>query len=303
MRNETAKKIKLFVLIAALALLVGPVACRSTKQNLNRAAQDAGPAATDTQTAESPFNIVDSKVIERQSPFDHNRPEHQTKTKDCMFCHQRPDNATTFDFNKHGPGHKACKECHQKDFTNPASKMCEVCHTTPVDQTGTVIKFPTRLDQFGIKKFSHKDHMDPQKMKDQSAQGLPKCDDCHKFEGAGIQASFPKHPNCFGCHAHEAGGKISACDVCHTPKAQAVAYQTGPGTALTLYNFKHGPHIKKAECSRCHQTIDVPKEEMRSDILEINVSRGQRHHSTCWTCHVQAKEPNCFKCHISSSPF
>jgi hypothetical protein len=47
----------------------------------------------------------------------------------------------------------------------------------------------------------------------------------------------------------------------------------------------------------------VPSDQRRTDVLAINVARGQRHNSTCWNCHVRAKEPVCSRCHISATPF
>jgi hypothetical protein len=297
MRNDLSKWVKQAVIATAVALFALSLACRSTQQNLNKPA-DAPPPAQ-TPQAQSPFNVVESKIIEDNSPFDHARAEHQTKTKDCVACHQRADNEPTPRF----PGHAACIECHQKDFTNVSSKMCEVCHKVPVDRTGTLINFPDRQFEFGVKAFSHRTHMDVEKMKDQSAKGEPRCQDCHRFDGAGIRTSFPKHPDCYSCHAHESGGKFANCDSCHTPKAQAVQYSAGVGEAFNLYNFKHGSHLKKADCERCHKTAEVAAGEARSDIRQISVSRGQRHNSTCWECHVQAREPVCTKCHIASRPF
>jgi hypothetical protein len=114
---------------------------------------------------------------------------------------------------------------------------------------------------------------------------------------------MPKHPECYSCHAHQPGEKLAACGACHVKKSEGMQYSAALGTAFSLYNFRHGPHLKKAACDRCHKTVEVPAAQPRSDILEINVARGQRHHSTCWSCHVQAKESVCSKCHVGSLPF
>src|SRR5215831_19379110 len=92
----------------ALVLLAAIAGCRSTKQNLNKREEPAPPPVA---TSQSPFELVESKVIDTSLPFDHNRKEHKTKTQDCAFCHQRPNNDPTPVF----PGHGACIECHQKD--------------------------------------------------------------------------------------------------------------------------------------------------------------------------------------------
>lgn len=297
----TSSKLKLVILLAAIALFVSLLACRSTRQNLNKPAES--PAAPATQVSQSPFDLVDSKLIEAVSPFDHSRKEHKTKTQDCGACHLRATN----DAKPVLSGHPACFECHAKDFSNTESKMCVVCHKTPPAKDN-VIDFPVRLMRFGLKGFSHRAHANPEKMKAQidaqkMPEGAPKCGFCHRFDEAGLRASMPRHTECYSCHSHQPGEKLAACDGCHIKKSDAMQYGATLGAAFNLYNFKHGPHLKKAACEKCHQTIEVPAAGRRSDVLEINTSRGQRHHSTCWTCHVQAKEPVCSKCHVSGRPF
>lgn len=299
MSIENSKRI---VVLLGILLVAGVMACKSTKQNLNKPPET--PAPSPTPVSQSPFDLVDSKVIEVVSPFDHNRKEHKTKTQDCAACHVRANNDARPSF----PGHSACIECHAKDFTNKESKMCIVCHKTPIDAQASRIEFPGRLIQFGLRRFSHRDHADPQKMKDQMdaqkmPEGAPKCDFCHKFDEQGLKASMPKHPECYSCHNHQPTQKFAACDACHIKKQDAMQYGATLGAAFNLYNFRHGPHIRKAACEKCHQTTEVPRDQRRSDVTEINVSRGQRHNSTCWSCHVRAKEPVCSKCHINATPF
>jgi hypothetical protein len=296
MRSETSKRI----VVVAFIIVAGFAACRSTKQNLNKPIDSPPPAAPVSQ---SPFDVVDSKLIDVVSPFDHNRKEHKSKTQDCAACHLRGTN----DARPTMPGHPACFDCHQKDLSNVDSKMCIVCHKTPVTKE-SVMPFPARLMQFGLKRFSHRDHANSEKMKgqmdsDKMPESAPRCDFCHRFDGQGLKASMPKHPECYACHAHQPNDKFAACGACHVNKANAMQYSATLGTAFSLYNFRHGPHLKKAACDRCHKTTDIPADQPRTDILEINTARGQRHHSTCWTCHVQAKEPVCSKCHIRGTPF
>lgn len=297
MRSETSKRI----VAVAFILAAGFAACRSTKQNLNKPIESSPPAAPVSQ---SPFEVVDSKLIDVVSPFDHNRKEHKAKTQDCGACHLRPGNDPTPLF----PGHSACMVCHSKDPSDLQSKLCVVCHKIPVDTQGTKIAFPGKLAQFGLKRFSHRDHENPEKMKgqmdaDKMPEGAPRCDFCHRFDEQGLKASMPKHPECYVCHVHQPNDKFAACGACHASKPNAMQYGAMLGTAFSLYNFRHGPHLKKAACDRCHKTTEVPADQPRTDILEINTARGQRHHSTCWTCHVQAKEPVCSKCHVSALPF
>lgn len=317
MKNDAAKLLKQIVTIAALALIVSVGACRSKKENLNKPADNSNAAPAAQPASPSAFDVVDSKVIEKQSPFDHSRKEHQTKTRDCAFCHQRKDNSATPVF----PSHPACIECHQKDFTNRQSRMCEVCHTTPVDAKGTLIEFPKKQAEFGLKGFSHRQHTDAEKMKGQMADGsgVPACDKCHAFDEGKVVAGFPHHPECFSCHAHQGGQaaqpvaaasagqankSLADCGTCHVKRDQAIAFSRGTGPAFALYNFRHGPHLAKSgDCAKCHKTTEASAQPVRADMTEINVARGQRHHSGCWNCHVTAKESACTKCHKSSVPF
>ena len=160
MRSETTRSLRLMIIGAAAIALFGALACTSSKTPTANKAAEAPQPAPQTAAAPSPFDVKESKVIERTSPFSHTRAEHQTKTKDCAFCHQRLDNSVTPVF----PGHSACIECHSKDFTNTSSQMCVVCHKSPVDAQGTRISFPAKMSEFGVKGFSHKQHMDSKKM-------------------------------------------------------------------------------------------------------------------------------------------
>ncbi|HJQ23190.1 MAG TPA: hypothetical protein VKA60_04695 [Blastocatellia bacterium] len=87
-----------------------------------------GPAQT---TGQSNSDAVASHVIEQPALFDHKRREHQTQN--CAACHQQPNSTSRI------PGHRACIQCHQVDFTSAKSRLCEACHPTPVDAKGTLL--------------------------------------------------------------------------------------------------------------------------------------------------------------------
>jgi hypothetical protein len=298
MRNDTKRTLKTIIILASAIVLISGLACKSTKQpTANKAAETQQPAPQPAAPP-SPFDVKESAVIAKNSPFDHSRPEHQTKTKDCGFCHQRPDNNVTPVF----PGHSACIECHAKDFTNTASQMCVVCHKSPVDAQGTRISFPAKMNEFGVKGFSHRQHMDSKKMAAAGETENPKCSTCHTST-EGSSASFPDHQQCYSCHIHQANQKLGECGICHANAKVALKFTRGTGSALSLYNFQHGPHTKKASCDRCHRQTDTDPKLVRADIGTFSVARGQRHTSQCWSCHVQAKESVCTKCHRGSLPF
>ena len=312
MTNRVSTVLKELVIVGA-AILLGGMACRSTKQNLNKNVEEApAPATSNSNSNPSPnLPVADSKVIDRDIPFDHNRKEH--KARDCKVCHQRLDRYEA-DHSKADwtiprfASHSACIDCHRQDYTSTASRMCASCHKTPFSDKVPIsadapqlAAFPARLNQFGIKGFSHKTHMDPAKMRDQMP-GEVRCDTCHTFDDRKVQATFPRHQQCYSCHTHEAGGKLSTCGTCHADTAVAVRFNRGMGTALSLYNFRHGPHMKGASCDRCHKTVELTAQQP-SDILRISTARGQKHTSACWSCHVPARENVCTKCHVGSLPF
>lgn len=295
MRNDKNRLLRLAITGVAALLLISALACRSTNPPTANKAAEAPPPMT-PPAAQSPFNIKESVVIDRTSPFNHTRAEHQTKTRDCAFCHQRIDNNVSPSF----PGHSACIECHAKDFSNVSSQMCVVCHKSPVDAQGTRISFPAKMNEFGVKGFSHKQHMDSKKMAGETES--PKCSTCHQSTG-GASASFPNHQQCYSCHIHQANQKLGECGVCHAGAKAALKFTRGTGSALSLYNFQHGPHTQKASCDRCHHQIETAPSQVRADIQTISTARGQRHTSACWSCHVQARESVCTKCHRGSLPF
>ena len=288
------RRAKLGVLCGALVLLA--LACGRSRPTANR----AGPATPSPQATASPGdNIIgaaESKVLDRDLKFNHNRPEH--KRQDCSLCHQRTDNAATPRF----PGHAACITCHAVDYTSSNSKLCIVCHQVPLEAQPKMAAFPARQMQFGVKEFSHKQHLDPAKMPPGTT--VPRCDTCHQFDTGLIQASFPGHPQCYTCHTHQPGEKLAGCGGCHADQSVALKFNKGTGNALAFANFTHGGHFKQGSiqrnCDKCHHLLD--RDPQRPDIFQISTVRGQRHTSGCWSCHAQAREPVCSKCHVKGPP-
>lgn len=292
MRNHRAGKIKRVVAVAALSMLV-LLACREAR----RTPPAPAPSPSPGQAVESPFNVVVSKEVEKVSAFDHSRPEHKTKAQDCNVCHQRTDNDVTPRF----PGHQACIQCHGQDFNSATSQLCVICHVTPVGAEARLTSFPEKMGEFGLKGFSHRDHLDPAKMPEGADAG--RCDRCHRFDARGVNASFPAHEQCYSCHAHQAGQELSECRTCHSDASAAMKENRGLGSAFRLYNFRHGSHIGKADCARCHKTSDAGENALRPDITEVSTASGQRHTSGCWSCHVREREAVCTKCHTGTLPF
>ena len=281
--------------ITAVALIVGMIACRGSKQAAPNANRTPAPSpAVAPSTSQPQIAPVDAAVLERASPFNHNRAEH--KRLDCSVCHIRTDNEPAPRF----PGHSACNDCHQKDFSATNSQLCAGCHKTPIAAQPELIGFPSRLKQLGLKSFSHRQHLNPDASKWPAGTERLKCDACHG-SASRQETNFPKHPQCYGCHTHQAGEKLGECGICHADRMVSLKYSPGAGPPSTLYNFKHEPHTARAECSRCHRLTETSA-KIAPDILQINTARGQRHNSTCFTCHNRTKETVCTKCHLGSVP-
>jgi hypothetical protein len=312
---------KLVILVGCL--LAGLLACRSSERNLA-----PKPAATPAAgAAQATPNPDEAQVISdrRKGFFDHSRKEHRVKpdgpVESCASCHQR-DAAKPADAKLNQPGrtaqtwlpfHNACTICHgAESFQQTAADtleknpMCAACHNRGItrDNQALLIGYPARNSEFGLAGiagempgFSHRTHTDKAKMGDDADKA--NCRTCHQFDGRGVKASFPRHEQCFSCHTHQAEQKLSDCSTCHITAAQAVSFARGPERALKLFSFRHSPaHLKAASCDRCHRTVE-PAQPKAVDILQISTGQGQRHSSACWSCHQQAQEPVCTKCHTS----
>lgn len=260
-----------------------------------------------------PINPKLSKVIQQQAPFDHTRSEHKLE---CSYCHLRPNN----DPNPVLPYHAACIDCHVSDFTSSTSRLCAVCHQMPLASKVLALSFPDQLTQLGLKGFSHRDHMDTQKMPKETA--VPTCRSCHKFDPKELVAGFPSHPECYKCHTHEAGQKLGICETCHALNAEAFKYERGLGAPYNNYKFTHASHLnlKQAaiqyKCEKCHEIKEVLPGTIQADISKIKtILEGNFHTSDCWNCHDKKtgiaqetraekvqKEFSCCKCHVLKPP-
>ncbi len=314
----------------ALAMLAGLFACRSSQRTAAPVVQDSAPAVAQATPKPAQAAGTEAKVVteRRKGFFDHLRKEHRVKPngplESCATCHTR-DKEQALDAKLKQPGrrtatwlpfHDACTQCHAAEAfqqtapeTLQKSPMCASCHRGGITQNNQALlaAYPGRLNEFGLlgiagetKGFSHKTHMDAKKLGEEADKA--KCATCHRFDGQGVQATFPHHQECFSCHVHQAEQKLGDCSVCHINTALAVGFNRGPEIAFKAFRFRHSPaHLKAASCDRCHRTQE-PVSTSRVDILKISTGQGQRHTSACWTCHQQAKEPVCTKCHTAAPP-
>jgi hypothetical protein len=325
MRNDISKKLKLMVAVFAVGLAVSVIACRDRAANENTSstgntnggtAQAPAPAAAPTDSIVEP---KETATLVAPKSFNHFTPEH--KKQECTLCHKRTEETSTAPV---FPYHDACNGCHIEVGSAISeagkSKLCIACHVAdakgnllPISrENASLIAFRKDLKQFGLrgpstgfKGFSHKDHMDASKMP--AGTQAARCEDCHKVDARGINASMPSHPECYKCHTHQKDQKLGACNACHTDTKEGVTlkYSRSVGSAYTFANFKHGSHtpkIIKGDCDKCHRLLDAAPAPTRSDILAVSTSRGQRHNSSCWNCHVRQREIVCSKCHLGGPP-
>ncbi|MBI1765144.1 MAG: hypothetical protein HYR56_27345 [Acidobacteria bacterium] len=328
---RSTRKYKLWALgCLTLSLLTGLAACRGSQRKSAPVTEGPAPAAAQASPKTAQASAEEAKVVtdRRKGFFDHLRKEHRVKPNGpldgCTSCHQR-DKAQASDAKLNQPGrrtgtwlpfHDACTQCHAAEAfqqTDPGtlnkSPMCASCHRGGITNNNQALlaSYPGRLNEFGLlgiagaaKGFSHRTHTDAQKMSAEADKA--KCSTCHRFDGQGVQASFPHHQECFSCHVHQAEQKLGDCSVCHINTALAVSFIRGPEAPFKAFRFRHSPaHLKAASCDRCHHTQE-PLSTSRVDILKISTGQGLRHTSACWTCHQQAKEPLCTKCHTAPPP-
>ncbi len=306
--KSAARRQRLIIAGVAYVVFLSINACRGPAQ---KTGQDKLATAAASSTMTSPFEVV-APLLQKQSKFDHHRREHGNLL--CGQCHRRDERDPVNPVPDH-PYHDACAKCHARENfleVSSNSPLCAVCHgqgrIMTAEERARVTEFPKSLNQFGLKRFSHQTHLDPNKMP--AGTPLPKCGSCHRFDHRMIAASFPRHQECYSCHAHSAGQNLSACGDCHADLDSAMRLDKGLGAATHQYNFKHSTHLKqdsiKSNCVVCHRITERPADQLNgaggSDIVRGVVARGQRHQSACWNCHVQSREPVCAKCHLNGFP-
>jgi len=82
---------------------------------------------------------------------------------------------------------------------------------------------------------------------------------------------------------------IAPCAKCHVVKDAAFTRVAPAGRVLVRSTFAHDPHLKQAECARCHAGVE--KSKLSSDLNFKGVASCQECHApratsdTCVTCH------------------
>lgn len=314
MRNLKSSIVTIFVVAVSLS------GCSKREQP---AAPSAAPAPQPAVLAPAPANSATpplaaavpalaqiADVSEKNlSRFDHTSEKHQSLK--CETCHVRTDNNPTPSL----PAHAACIQCHSNIYTDEKfsqrQAFCTLCHVWPVEAAQIrLVSFPKRMQQFGIKGFSHRAHMDRSKMP--ADQPPLQCSTCHKVgvrvvevSDRGMQVGKPRHAECYACHTPQSAKPGGSCGVCHIEKQSAVAVGSRASLAFTKFRFEHRAHLKSrridGDCAKCHKPVQAD-ESAKIDISSISARMGMRHSSSCWSCHVRAREPVCTKCHRGGPP-
>lgn len=227
------------------------------------------------------------------SVFTHSHPAHARLT--CLLCHRREDNSPQ----PRLPGHTPCAGCHQQEFANSNSNICNICHTDR--QSGAVKAFP-RMRSFNVK-FDHAQHV--------SARAS--CATCHRPERRGVSLSIPigisAHSTCYQCHtprAQSGGRDISSCSTCHSLGRLT---RTSENARSYRVNFSHADHGPRARlnCASCHNIRPGA-----SQGRQVASPVPQMHHVTtraqsCMSCHNDKRAfgtenfANCKRCHEGST--
>jgi hypothetical protein len=285
-----------------LGVLALSLALASCSRQTESPASSSPPASSSSPPPVMPAKRTHSAV------FDHTQPEHSKMT--CESCHARSLSNPSRVEPERSP-HTACSGCHSSENyldTSTSEPLCATCHPAnqilDVSRTTRVLPFPERLNQFGVRAFSHRDHMDEAKMSPHPASYG--CEYCHAGVVGAAPKRFPAHNECYGCHIHQAGQKFGRCEDCHAAAKQSIAFSHAPGAADRDYNFRHSGHTKRKDgspipCATCHGL--KTETQKLSDIARIEPTRGLHHTSSCWgTCHMQKEETRCEKCHVAGVP-
>jgi c(7)-type cytochrome triheme protein len=233
--------------------------------------------------------IEPAAAVQDFSKFSHGSTQHTRMP--CLLCHQRNDNSTRPKM----PGHSPCSGCHQQQFNDASSGICNVCHTNA--STGAVKGFPT-LQGFTTN-FDHAGHMQ-----------LTNCATCHKATRQGVAFSVPArlngHATCFQCHGpdRQVGDRnIGSCSTCHT-SGRPVRI-TDPSSAYRV-NFSHSRHLRSMSCSSCH-TVRTGVARSR----QVTMPAAAMHFApagvtSCASCHNGRRTfgandfANCKRCHVDN---
>lgn len=227
--------------------------------------------------------------------FSHAVPPHASR--DCASCHERADNSPR----PRLPGHKACTDCHLREFTTSASPLCTNCHTSVESSEPPLKAFPG-LASFNMR-FDHARH----------AEGVARpergCASCHQPARRGvaltIPAGAPAHGNCYSCHAPNArgsAGDIGSCSTCHARGGYRRTPTTARAYSVSFSHAAHGPR-QNLRCDSCHQVRAGAAQRRQVTAPQPTQHFGAPRAQTCMTCHNNRRAfggddfADCKRCH------
>ncbi len=239
---------------------------------------------------------------------------------DCTLCHV-PVKEGSVMLNR--PGHDQCMACHDADFNqNIKQVVCAQCHSAFPPSATDLLPFPryksTRTMLFD---FSHAKHVDPKARIDAKTGFRADCTTCHKFEPAGVFATFPTHQECAVCHSKPgftpqltASTTAAGCRGCHSPeeienpgftesrRLQSKDVATGKYSEI---KFSHVEHFKvktayNINCTTCHYAI--PQSTGLANLTLPKMLDCVQCHDATRTIPATFRMSNCTTCHTNSLP-
>lgn len=284
---------KHFVPTGLVVLLVALVVGLALSVRPSSASPSEGVVSMELLSGGSSFLPVPQDQNIDFSKFLHNNANHARLP--CLLCHRREGTAA-MPTRPGGGEHVPCSGCHAKEFANPTSPVCTICHTDI--QSGALKPFPS-LKSFNMK-FDHAIH----------ARGSgASCSGCHRLARGGVAMTIPSginaHNTCYRCHGPQAranGRDISSCATCH----QLGGYSRTPTQAAAFkVGFSHAKHggVQTQACNECHNVrAGMPQRRQVTAPLALN------HHApagttSCATCHTGKRAfggddfSTCTRCH------
>jgi c(7)-type cytochrome triheme protein len=216
----------------------------------------------------------------------------------CDSCHRREDNSSR----PRLPGHRACIDCHIREFLTSGGPLCSNCHTSLEGSDPPLKAFPG-LVSFRMR-FDHASHAAGGARPEQG------CAFCHRPARRGVALSIPAgagaHDNCYSCHTPgaraAAGGDISSCATCHALGGYS---RTPTGSRAYSVSFSHAAHGERQgmRCDDCHRVLAGAGPGRQVTAPRPTQHFGSARAQSCMTCHNNRRAfggddfADCKRCH------
>ena len=248
----------------------------------------------------------------------------------CDSCHERQvsrapadKSVATTEHNQHlqldFPGHKACVECHIRQFTLRPLQTCAICH----NQEQGLISLPPQRDFPARQEYNayfdskqHADHVNKYALPD--GRKLD-CSYCHKPTVKEAARTIASHPECYVCHAPGSGDAKASlkadCGTCHklptTPEEELKPFSAKYTSRAYGASFTHRTHVAYTggKCDACHTIVGSYNQPLPAPSkirVKEHLSPGEKRGRGCFSCHdggthygraVFGDAGDCAKCH------